>query len=56
MDARTTTALGDAQSLPTRFLLVRDNGDGLVAGKTNWLAAHGFKKLAEKPWVFERTP
>lgn len=56
VDARTMAALGDAQWLCTRFLLVKDNGDGLVAGKTNWLAAHGFKKLAEKPWVFERTP
>jgi hypothetical protein len=56
MDGRTMNGLGDAQSLRTRFLLVRDNGDGLAAGKTSWLADHGFKKLAEKPWVFERMP
>lgn len=54
IDGDTLTAAGDAQSLRTRFLLVRDGGDGMVAGKVSWLTAHGFKKLAEMPWVFER--
>jgi hypothetical protein len=31
-----------------------DGGDGMVAGKASWLTAHGFKKLAEMPWAFER--
>lgn len=53
-DGRTLCDLGDAQSLRTRFLLAMDAGTGTVAGRAGWLAAHGFKKLAETPWVFER--
>jgi hypothetical protein len=53
IDGRTLAGAGDAQALRARFLLAMDDENGCVAGKTGWLAAHGFKKLAETPWVFE---